>query len=32
MIERLRDVFKIYQVEGQVTIEYDTEVTYGHLH
>jgi SAM-dependent methyltransferase len=32
MLDRLREIFDNHQAGGQVTMEYDTEVTYGHLH
>ena len=32
MLHSLRMLFDAYQVDGQVKIEYDTEVYYGHLH
>jgi SAM-dependent methyltransferase len=32
MLDRLREIFDSHQVGGQITMEYDTEVTCGHLH
>jgi SAM-dependent methyltransferase len=32
MLARLREIFHRHQVGGRVTMEYDTEVTCGHLH
>lgn len=32
MLRRLRDIFDAHQANGQVTIEYDTQVYFGHLH
>ena len=31
MLDRLREIFDQHQVGGQVTMVYDTEVTYGHV-
>ena len=31
MLDRLREIFDRHQVGGQITMEYDTEVTCGHL-
>jgi SAM-dependent methyltransferase len=31
MLARLHDIFDCYQINGQVTIQYETELYYGHL-